>query len=272
MFGFPCLKATSTFDLDVLTRLKQACEFKWCVNKSKKPDVERLSKSKGNPAVKRGKGMMGVVKKGKGETTNKDKVGKVVRRTLARRSTSEWGKGGKKVDFGLEEEAEIKQEEDDAPRSRKRKFEQEEEGQTRAMEDQGRARERGGKRRPQTKVAPAANKYIKEEAEDMEEENRGNHGAVAMKIDEESTVEEQSTKTREREVRRRFQTKVALEAQKCSREEAEGGEEKARVAKGDLALRGVEASAVVDVVELPNFQIDQATSLIQVDFRNWLNW
>ena len=125
MFGFPCLKATSTFDLDVLTRLKQACEFKWCVNKSKKPDVERLPKSKGNPAVKRGKGMMGVVKKGKGvkskgETTNKDKVGKVVRRTLARRSTSEWGKGGKKVDSGLEEEAEIKQEEDDAPRSRKR--------------------------------------------------------------------------------------------------------------------------------------------------------
>ena len=128
------------------------------------------------------------------------------------------------------------------------------------------------KRRPPTKVAPAANKYIKEEAVDMEEENRGNHGAVAMKIDEESTVEEQSTKTREREVRRRFQTKVAPEAQKCSREEAEGDEEEARVAKGDVTLRGVEASAVVDVVELPNFQIDQATSLIQVNFRNWLVW
>ena len=53
---------------------------------------------------------------------------------------------------------------------------------------------------------------------------------------------------------------------------AEGGEEEARVAKGDVALRGVEASALVDVVELPNFQIDQATSLIQVDLRNWLNW
>jgi len=185
------------------------------------------------------------------------------RRTLARRSTSEWGKGGKKVDSGLEEEAEIKQEEDDAPRSRKRKFEQEEEGQTRAREIPSRVRESGGKRRCPTKVAPGARKHIKEEAEEVEEENRGNQGAVAMRIYEESSVEEQSTRAKGREVKRRSQTKVVHEARKCSREEAEGGEEEARVAKGDVALRGVEASAVVDVVELPNFQIDQATSLIQ---------
>ena len=56
LFGFPCLKANSTFDLDIFIRLKQACEFKWCVNKSKKPDVEQLPMRKGNPGVKRGKG------------------------------------------------------------------------------------------------------------------------------------------------------------------------------------------------------------------------
>ena len=100
----------------------------------------------------------------------------------------------------------------------------------------------------------------------------GNHGAVAMRIDEESTAEEQSTRARGREVKRKSPTKVVPEARKRSREEAEGDEEEARVAKVDVALRGVEASAVVDVVELPNFQIDQATSLIQVDLRNWLNW
>ena len=66
MFGFPCLKAVSTFDLDVLTRLKQACELKWCVVKSKKPDVERLPVGKGESVVKQGKGTKVVGKKGNG--------------------------------------------------------------------------------------------------------------------------------------------------------------------------------------------------------------
>ena len=95
MFGFPCLKAVLTFDLDALTRLKQACVYKWCVQKSKKPDVQQLPKSRGKSAVKKGQGMKGMVERGKGtkllvkkkgveatvdkqEGANKGNVGKVV--------------------------------------------------------------------------------------------------------------------------------------------------------------------------------------------------
>ena len=94
------------FDLDFLIRLKQACEYKWCVRKSKKSDVERLPKS----AVKRGKGMRMVVKKGQEveattwedeeaeeEMANKDKVSKVVKRGKRTKSVVGRGKGTKVV-------------------------------------------------------------------------------------------------------------------------------------------------------------------------------
>ena len=70
----------------------------------------------------------------------------------------------------------------------------------------------------------------------------------------------QPTKGRGRGVERRPPTKLVAAAQ--DDEEADDGEEENEV--GAFPLRSVVESTVVNTMELPNFQIDQATSLLQV--------
>ena len=97
-------------------------------------------------------------------------------------------------------------------------------------------------------------------------------GRVAWKDPDDIKQEEQTIEVREdqlqpakeREVKRKTPTKLAL-AQDFTNEEVEVSEEENRVGHGAASLRSVEESpAVVNIMELPNFQIDQATSLIQV--------
>ena len=93
-------------------------------------------------------------------------------------------------------------------------------------------------------------------------------GRVAWKdpddIKQEETTEareDQLQPAKERGVKRKMLTRLAS-AQDCTNEVSE---EENRVGHGAASLRSVEESAaVVSNIELPNFQIDQATSLIQV--------
>ena len=96
-------------------------------------------------------------------------------------------------------------------------------------------------------------------------------GRVAWKdpddIKQEETTEARENQlqpAKEREVKRKMPSKLTF-AQDFTNEEAEVTEEENRVGHGAASLRSVEESAaVVSNIELPNFQIDQATSLIQV--------
>ena len=71
----------------------------------------------------------------------------------------------------------------------------------------------------------------------------------------------QPTKERGRGVKKKAPTKLVAAAQDDV--EADDGEEENEV--GAFPLRSVGESTVVNTMELPNFQIDQATSLLQVN-------
>ena len=75
--------------------------------------------------------------------------------------------------------------------------------------------------------------------------------------------------TKERGTKRKSPTKVVAAAKNYLNKKAEDREDENRVAHAAVPLRSVEESTVVNIMELPNFQIDQATSLLQVKLRNW---
>ena len=78
----------------------------------------------------------------------------------------------------------------------------------------------------------------------------------------------QPTKERGRGVKRKPPTKFVAAAQDID-EEADDRQEEDGVGLGAFSQRSVGESTMVNTMELPNFQIDQATSLLEVKQRNW---
>jgi len=242
-------------------KLKQACEYKWCINKTKKEvDVARLPKNKGSHQSTMTKKKTVMV------TNSMNKAGDGV--VAKMRKAVKKSKGVKEIN-GAKETNGGKLVLTKVARGSKMT-----EVKTDSMNKDKAVRSSNVMEKAKSNVHPWQRRTIGGSfsgdtlLEYGGEELGPKSGRVAWKDPDDIKQEEETTEAREdqlqpakeRGVKRKMLTRLAS-AQDCTNEVSE---EENRVGHGAASLRSVEESAaVVSNIELPNFQIDQATSLIQ---------
>jgi len=241
-------------------KLKQACEYKWCINKTKKEvDVARLPKNKGSHQLTLTKKKTVMV------TNSMNRAGDGV--VAKMRKAVKKSKGVKEIN-GAKETNGGKLVLTKVARGSKMT-----EVKTDSMNKDKAVRSSNVMEKAKSNVHPWQRRTIGGSfsgdtlLEYGGEELGPKSGRVAWKdpddIKQEETTEareDQLQPAKERGVKRKMLTRLAS-AQDCTNEVSE---EENRVGHGAASLRSVEESAaVVSNIELPNFQIDQATSLIQ---------